>query len=176
MEDISIWLLPSEETKKDISVVINDLASKYNSSFFLPHITAYYLANSIKFETVLSIVQEVSKRVRPFRLLMDTVAFGDTFSKTLFARYFSSPEFETLYGMFRKEFYSVYPYELNPHMSLLYKLNMDQNKRQDESKVINIPKKIILDSIAIITKPGSGIASEKDVLDWVVRFETPLGS
>jgi hypothetical protein len=174
VEDISIWLIPSKDEENQISKEVIRLATKYNSFPFIPHLTAYYLAKSFELKQVLPIVRQVAASVSKFDLYFQELSHDNIFSKTLYAKYTASQELDAIYTLFKNEFYSKYPYNLNPHMSLLYKNSMDINAKNSEIFSIVIPNKITIDSIAVITKPGGAISTEKDVLEWRVRYQEEL--
>ena len=51
---------------------------------------------------------------------------------------------------------------------------MDNKEKENEIKRISYPKNLTFDKIAIITRGGSIITKEKDILDWKIEFEKQL--
>jgi len=174
MIDISIWLIPQKKQKDDLQIIINTLAEKYQTFPFLPHITAYWLGESTSLPKAIATVQPIIKDARPLKVTLDEISYSDEFIKTLFARYQISPALQSLYKKLKEAFYDVQPYELIPHLSLIYKNNMREEDKLREMKQIKVPKQLILDKVALITKNGSKIGKEKDVLDWRVGYELQL--
>jgi hypothetical protein len=174
MTDISLWLVPEKEQRDSLQTIINSLANKYHAFPFIPHITAYHWGTSTKLSTVISISQEIAQRTKPLVLNLDTISYSTQFTKTLFAKYHISPEFQVLYDEFHNKFYSIYPYDLNPHLSLIYKNNMNEENKKKEIERLHIPQQLTLDRIMIITREGSDITQEKDVTDWNVALDLLL--
>lgn len=175
MTDISIWLLPEKSQLNDIQNEVDRLALKYNACSFLPHMTAYYLGNSLPLQEVVGIVQDVSKTTKCLSLNLEDISFADSFTKTFFARYSMSRDFQSLFNYLKEKFYASFAYELSPHITLLYKNGMTTHDKKIEiGNIHNIPKIINLNRLAIITKEGKTIAQEKDVLDWQVSYDYPL--
>lgn len=174
MLDISIWLIPHKEQENELQTIINSLALTYQAFSFLPHITAYYLGNKMRVDKVITDIQEATKDIKPFTLTLDKISYSEQFTKTLFAEYLISPEFLSLYTKLKEKFYSFYPYELNPHLSLIYKNNMEEKDKLKVIKRLKIPQQLTVDRVMVITKEGSTITKEKDVLNWHVVFELRL--
>ena len=174
MLDISIWLIPQKKQKKDLQEIIDNLSLKYHTSTFIPHITIYYLGQSAKLNEVVPFIKQVAENTKPFELEIENILYSEQFTKTLYIQYKINPALQILYEKFRKKFYSINPYELNPHLSLIYKTNMKKEDKVGEIKKFKIPNNLILDRLMVITKKGSNIKLEKDVLDWEVALESPL--
>ncbi len=167
MQDISIWLIPEKKQESDLQKTINDLARQYETYPFVPHITLYHLKNSMPLHEILPVIKTCSKNVRPFYLDLEGLFHSDQFTKTLYARYRISGALQSLFDKLKKPF-SVQPYELAPHLSLIYKNDMNEDRKKQEEKRIKIPTRLLLDRVMIISKEGGPIVKEKDVLEWMV--------
>jgi len=173
MQDISIWLIPEKKQADSLQKIINDLATRYGAYFFLPHITCYHLNNSLPLNQITPIIERVAKECPSITLDLEGLFYSDQFTKTFFARYRISPFLQLLYEKLRKSF-SSHPYNLTPHLSLIYKNNMSEEDKQKEKARIHIPQQLLLDRLMIITEKGGPISQEKDVLDWKVIGEFRL--
>jgi 2'-5' RNA ligase len=162
---ISIWLVPEEDQEKQLREIINDLSVRYNAFPFIPHITAYRLDLVSDLNDLTAKVEKIARSTKILSLDFDKIGYSDVFTKTLYAQYKISQELRELHSEFKNAF-SGYPvYDINPHLSLLYKNNMDNNDKLKEIQTIGVPGKIILNRIMIIVREKE-ISQEKDVLDW----------
>ena len=168
MQDISIWFIPEKKQKDSLQKTIVDLARQYEAHPFLPHITLYHLSHSsIQLSDVVKVITKTAKISYPLTLDFDGLYYSEQFAKTLFARYHISPALQSLHERLQKSF-SAHLYQLVPHLSLIYKNNMNKEDKNIEQKRIHVPEKLCLDRIVIITKEGGPITKEKDVLEWRV--------
>ena len=173
-KDISIWLIPRTDQRKSLQKIIDDLSKKYNAYSFIPHITAYYLGTSMKLEEVITITDNATNGTRPFTMNAKNIVYSDIFTKTLYIQFEVSKQLLELYNKLKDHFNKYYEYVLNSHLSLIYKNNMDNKEKENEIKRISYPKNLTFDKIAIITRGGSIITKEKDILDWKIEFEKQL--
>lgn len=171
MMDISLWLLPKKEEEIALQRIIDDLASRHHAYPFLPHITVYYPGSVLTIETVMSVLKEAAVSVSPFTLSLEAVEYADIFTKTLFASYKDTEALQKIYTVFHTHFYKKAPYVMHPHMSLLYKNHMLIGEKEQEKSTLSLPSELSIDRIALITKPGSTIEKEADVLAWQVHTE-----
>jgi hypothetical protein len=180
MKDISIWLVPRKDQRDNLQKIVDELSSRHKSFSFIPHITVYHLSPTDGYSSVsnevIAIAKDVSENLKPITLSLETFSHSDEFTKTIFAKYSISSDLKILYNKFKIELYSKYPYELNPHLSLIYKNNMTTFDKEKEVAHVKVPKKLVLDTISIIVKEGGPIGQEKDVLDWKVMFEALLSN
>lgn len=171
---ISIWLVSQENQEVQLRKIINDLASRYGAFSFVPHITAYHFDNVRDLNEVMNQTKEIAGQSLPFSLDLESVSYSDIFTKTLYAQYKINSHLKNLYEQFRKRFFDQFPYEINPHLSLIYKNNMSEIDKKKEINRILVPKQINLDRLIMIARDGS-IKQEKDVLDWKNVAEFKLG-
>jgi len=162
---VSIWLVPREDQEKQLREIINNLGRRYNAFPFIPHITVYRLDLVLDLNDLTERVEKIAQSAKVLFLDFDKINYSDMFTKTLYAQYKINQELQILHSKFKKVF-SAYPtYEINPHLSLIYKNNMNNNDKLKEIQAISVPAKIILNRITIIVGEKE-ITKEKDVLDW----------
>ncbi|MBI4974018.1 2'-5' RNA ligase family protein [Candidatus Roizmanbacteria bacterium] len=173
MQDISIWLIPEKKQEDSLQKTINDLATQYGTYSFVPHITPYHLENSLPLSQVITVIERVASEPHSITLDLEGIFYSEQFTKTFYARYRISPVLQSLYEKLQISF-SIHPYQLVPHLSLIYKNNMKEEDKLKEKARIQIPRRLTLDRLMIITKKGGPISQEKDVLDWRVVKEIKL--
>lgn len=174
MKDISIWLIPREGQREILQETINSMAKKYHAYTFIPHVTAYHLGTGDSLKDVISVIKNVSTKTKPITLKLKGIFYSEQFTKSLYAQYEISPNLQNLYNDFKSNFYSLAPYELNPHLSLIYKNNMNNEDKLKEINKLKLKPNLILDRIMVITKNGGSIITEKDILDWKISFDARL--
>lgn len=164
--DVSIWLLPQEPDYGLYSELIKDISARYHAYPFSPHITLYYIPHVDNVREIEVGVVESIGAIKPIELTLESVGYSEQFTKTLFATYSINDTLKQLYSQLYEKFYNLYHYTLNPHLSLLYKNNLAIEDSRKESKLIQLPTEIVLDTVSIIIKEGNMIQEDKDVLDW----------
>lgn len=171
MKDVSIWLIPKKEQEEELRKTIDILSQKYGAYSFIPHLTIYHLGTSLEEDKTIQIVSEETINVKPFTLEAETIKHSDIFTKTLYVPYQVAKPLLNMYERLRNRFQSIHNYALNPHLSLIYKNNMRVEDKEKEIGNIKYPQTLDIDRVMVITKEGSTITQEKDVLDWKIAFE-----
>lgn len=166
--DMSIWLIPREDQLNFFRKIINDLAHKYNTCSFAPHVTLYSFNNNFNKEEIITGLNNYFLNEKRISLEFDGIKYSDLFTKTLYCQLKMNEQIESLYQKTKKIFLKFGDYQLNPHLSLIYKNNMSVDDKQKEIKKLTsfIPRRIIFDKLALIIRDKGPIKKEEDVLDW----------
>ncbi|MCS6956535.1 MAG: hypothetical protein NZM02_01660 [Patescibacteria group bacterium] len=178
--DFSFWLIPEKNQKKFFQKIIDNLAQKYSSCSFIPHLTIYYIPpqnkKNLEIKTILKILKENFNSEEKINLQFSHLDFSDIFTKTLYCQMKTNQQLINLYDKFKKFFGNYSDYQLNPHLSLIYKNNMNVEDKKKEIKKLNslIPKTIIFDKLSLIIRDKGHIKKETDVLDWKEIIEINL--
>ena len=75
----AIWYLFDPDDENYLTKIINNLAKKYNSPSFVPHITAYGLVD-IDLETLDQKIFDSIHKIQPFTIETSGINFSDDFS------------------------------------------------------------------------------------------------
>jgi len=172
--DISIWLVPEKSQELTLQKTIDNLAQKYQACSFIPHITVYYLGTNLSLNETIKIVEEETADVQPFSINFDAIKYSDIFIKTLYIQYRIDPPLKNLYEKIKNKMNKYFDYKLSPHLSLIYKNQLVDAEKQKIISQLDYPKVLTIDRLMIITKNGSIITKEADVLDWHIVFEKQL--
>jgi 2'-5' RNA ligase len=160
----SIWLVPSEENMKQFQMVIDGLAAKYDSTSYIPHITIWGAITA-----PLSVIEEASRKaiegIRPFTIDVEKIDYSEEWSKTLFAQLVMNSYLEKISNSLSQSLSKYTHYELNPHLSLVYKEEMTEAEKQKEIPSIILPKSFLVDKIAV-TLPQDPINKWKNISKW----------
>src|SRR2546423_5494757 len=168
---IAYWLCPAEPARGHLSSLIRDLARRFDAPVFEPHVTVYVTdAANEKPEVVL---EQVMKSRGQYALSIRGLDFSEKFTKTLFVQFAPDPTLAELSGDLRRASVSSNDYELNPHVSLIYK-EMDEETRRRLAASITLPfTEVTFDNVKAVISPGE-IKSCEDVEAWRVVAEQTL--
>lgn len=166
-EIIAYWLCPAEPARSQFAQLIQDLAARFDAPVFEPHVTVYVA--SAEHENP----KAVWKECEPFRLAVRRINSSDEFTKTLFVEFTAHARLAALTEAFRRASFSPSDYELNPHLSLIYK-EMDPEAKRELAASIVLPfEEAVFDTVKAIISPAK-IRSRKDVEAWRVIAERHL--
>ncbi|MDH7476471.1 MAG: hypothetical protein QHH09_03295 [Microgenomates group bacterium] len=167
--DISFWLIPVEEQKRKLQEIIDELADKFKSFPFIPHVTIFHFNYELNQSDLKNIKEETDKlleKQKSFSLKVLKIDYSDIFTKTLFIQFEKNKDLILLYERFLNVFKKYSLYSLNPHLSLVYKNKMKEEDKMKIIKSLKLKDKIIFDKLKIIIKSGGSITEEKDILLW----------
>jgi 2'-5' RNA ligase len=169
---IAYWLIPAGPAHSFFQRLIKDLARRYDAPFFEPHVTIYVGANDAN-----AAEKALSKAAREWQTInlkaLGTNHSGE-FIKTLFVQFAMNRELRQLHQTIRDAAQDMSDYELNPHLSLLYK-NMLATARRELADSIKVPvSEVVFDSLKAV-RCISPTRSRADVEAWrvVATWELP---
>ncbi|GAB4219936.1 MAG: hypothetical protein Fur009_8260 [Candidatus Microgenomates bacterium] len=167
--DVSFWLIPVENQKKKLQKKINDLANEFKSFSYAPHVTIYHFnhkLNKDEIENIKTSADKILKNQKSISLNSLKIDYSNIFTKTLFIQFEINSDLLFLHKKFVNTFKKFPVYNLNPHLSLIYKNKMKQEDKIKIIKNLKFDNKIVFDELRIIIKNGDGIKKEKDILLW----------
>ncbi|HMG03902.1 MAG TPA: 2'-5' RNA ligase family protein [Chthoniobacterales bacterium] len=159
---LAYWLMPAEPTKGLLASMIANLAARFDAPLFEPHVTVY-ATKEANFEALSDAVAVYE----PFLLTVRDIQCSDEFTKTLFARFGPSKALSLLSDELKQASGSHDEYQLNPHLSLIYK-EMTPGARAELAASIQLPfTEVTFDCAKAVLCPRA-VTSGKDVEDWRV--------
>ena len=169
---IAYWLIPAELAHRFFQRLIKDLARRYDAPFFEPHLTIYVGANDAN-----AAEKALSKAAGEWQTI-DLKALGinhsDEFIKTLFVQFAMNRKLRQLHQTIRNAAQDLSDYELNPHVSLLYK-NIPATARRELADSIKVLfAEVTFDSLKAV-RCISPTRSRADVEAWRVIAAKSLG-
>jgi 2'-5' RNA ligase len=170
---IAYWLIPTEPAHSYFQSVINHLAQRYNAPKFEPHVTIHVGANCP--DTVGAVLSKAAQGCE--RIVLHALGIGGSseFIKTLFVQFAVTTQLQQLSQSIRTAAQDSSDYQLNPHLSLLYK-TMSNQDRSLLTHSIEVPfPEATFDSLKAV-RCISPTLSRADVEAWRVVAEEPLGS
>jgi 2'-5' RNA ligase len=169
---IAYWLIPTEPARSSFRSLINKLALRYNAPVFEPHVTVHVGANC---RDVVDGVSAAARHCEPIVLQALEVSSSTEFIKTLFVQFALNRQLQRLNQSIRNAAQDSSDYQLNPHLSLLYK-RMSIQERRALMHSIEMPfPEVTFDSL-IAVRCVSPTQSRVDVEAWRAVAAKPLGS
>jgi len=162
---IAYWLIPSEPAHSFFQRIINDLARRYDAPVFEPHVTIHVGVD--RDDATKNALQDAARECKLIGLTSLGIDQSDEFIKTLFVQFAMSAELRKINDIIREAANDSSQYELNPHLSLLYK-NLAAPTRRELAASINIPlSEVTFDAIKAV-RCVSPTESGADVEAWHV--------
>jgi 2'-5' RNA ligase len=166
---IAYWLIPTEPARSYFQDLINDLAQRYSAPQFEPHVTIHVGADYP--ETVNGVLSKAAHGCERIVLQALGVSGSSEFIKTLFVRFAVSTQLQQLNQIIRTAAQSSSDYQLDPHLSLLYKKISIQDRRLLTHSVEVLFPEVTFDSLKAV-RCISPTKSRADVEAWYVVAET----
>jgi hypothetical protein len=168
---ITYWLCPAEPARQELVAIIRNLATRFDAPVFEPHVTLC-VTNADR-ENPNAVLTDVMSQRQKYRLSIRGLDYSNQFTKTLFVQFAPDPDLARLREDLQRASASPTDYELNPHLSLLYK-DMDMETKRGLAISIALPfTEVIFDSAKAVICPAT-ISSRKDVEAWRVVAERRL--
>ena len=168
---IAYWLIPAEPAREFFCLFIANLARQHDAPVFEPHVTIHVGANDVD-----AAERAVSKAARDCKLitLKDLgIGHSDEFIKTLFVKFATSEKLQQLNAIIRTAAEDSCEYELNPHLSLLYK-NIPGTARQELAASIKLPfSEVVFDELKAV-RCISPTRNRSNVEAWRIVATTKL--
>ena len=134
---LAYWLVPTESARDVLASRIAELAERFDAPLFEPHVTVY--GGRDEDDKTGEVLNRALAGFGPLRLSVGDIRCSEEFTK----------------------------YELNPHLSLIYK-EMTPEARADVAASITLPfTEVTFDCAKAIVCPRS-IRSREDVENWRV--------
>jgi len=170
---IAHWLIPAEPAHRFFQDLINDLARRYDAPVFEPHVTIYVGANST--DAVNTTLSKAARDCEPIVLQALEISHSDEFIKTLFVQFAMNRQLQQVNQSIRGGVQDSSDYQLNPHLSLLYKrMSIQERRLLARSIEVSFPE-VTFDSLKAV-RCVSPTQNRADVEAWRVISEKPLGS
>jgi putative hydrolase of the HAD superfamily len=167
----ALWFIPAHPWRTDLADLIRDLAERHHATAFPPHVTLFSGSFSNP-EPLMKIVAEVVKDRPPFALDVSGLAVSEPLFKSFYVDLAHNPTLIDLVD----ELTDTDPqsdYELNAHLSLLYK-QMDQSQKQALlDQEIDLPEDLVFDEVWL-ADPGPDQPDWRDIQAWRVLRKFPL--
>ena len=165
MHILTYWLIPAEPARSHFASIIGDLSARFDAPVFEPHLTIY--ATTMGEDEGAAVLKQVVADCRAYTLRLSGVGHSDEYTKTVFAQFHASEALSRLSGNFREASSIKDEYQLNPHVSLIYK-TMPAERKVEIASSVRLPfEEVRFDSAWAVISPAD-IQSREDVEAWQV--------
>ena len=162
---VAYWLVPTEPTRSFFASTIADLAARFDAPLFEPHVTIYAAGKGEDIRA--EVLSHALADCDPFRLSVRNIQCSDEFMKTVFVQFEQSPLLSRLSRALQRASALHDEYQLNPHLSLIYK-KMTRSAKIEVAASASLPfTEVLFDSAKAIISPEQ-IKSRQDVEAWRV--------
>jgi 2'-5' RNA ligase len=162
---VTYWLCPAEPTRTYFATIINDLAAKFGAPAFAPHVTLY--VTDAANENPNAVFEHVLKDRGRYRLAVRSVDHSNKFTQTVFVQFALETELARLSSDLRRASAGQDDYELNPHLSLIYKKMPTETKLQIANSLCLPFTEVEFDLVKAVISPAK-IETNDDVNSWRV--------
>lgn len=165
MHILTYWLIPAEPARSYFASLISDLARRFDAPAFEPHMTVY--ATALGDHDGAALLEQVVADRRTYSFRIGGVSYSDEFTKTVFVQFHPNEAVSRLSADFREASSIQDEYELDPHLSLIYK-TMTSEKKAEIATSVSLPfEEVRFDSASAVIVPAE-IQSRGDVEAWRV--------
>ena len=127
--EYTLWVTPAEPLKSTLKAAITKLYREFDAVDFDPHVTIY--AGRSNDEEALRLGKMISETFPPITLRAVRLEQSDALTKTFYVQFEESAGLRRMTDMLRSHSAQPSDYELNPHLSLLYQLFIDETVRKE---------------------------------------------
>ena len=170
-EILTYWLIPAEPARSYFRSLICDFALRLDAPVFEPHVTLY--VTKAADENPAGVLQSALANLKPLRLSLTGLDCSDKFTKTLYVQFQPDAALRRLSEKLRAASVSQGEYELNPHLSLIYKTMAPEAKRRIMNSLNLAFTETYFDSVKAVISPAK-IESREDVETWRIVAMQPL--
>ena len=168
---VAYWLCSVEPARSDLTTIIEELAARFDAPVFEPHVTLY--VTDAAGENPDAVLERFSSGRTSHRLTIRGLDYSEKFTKTLFIQFEPDAGLDQLSADLRRASAVQNDYELNPHLSLIYKEMNEKTKRELAHDIVLPFQEILFDSIKAVISPAQ-IESKEDVEAWRIVAEKRL--
>jgi hypothetical protein len=170
LSKFAVWLTPAPSDRRWVSKVIQDFAAEYNAPTFEPHVTVYSGVYCPE-DSLETIVTEATVTVTPLTLQVTGLSYTKEFLKTGFIAFAPSDRLLQLSSNIRDRLQMPMEYEVEPHLSLIYKdIPLDQKRTAMLRFIVSIAT-VTFDTVKIMTPSEQGW---HDVPSWTEIYRQSL--
>jgi len=168
---IAYWLIPAEPARRFFQSLIEDLARRYDAPPFEPHVTIHVGADHA--DAAEKVLSKAALECQPIDLKPLGIDHSYEFIKTLFVQFTPNAKLQQLNAIIRDAAEDPSHYELNPHLSLLYK-NIATEIRSELADSIKVPFSEVMFDVLNAVGCVSPTQDRADVEAWHVLARKQL--
>lgn len=154
----ALWLVPSPDHESALRTIVAELAERYETPLFEPHVTLYVgtMASGVEPVAALASAAEAADVEPPLELSVEGIRSTELWNKTLFIELESSRSLTAISQAAQRALQSPNRYPLEPHLSLSYFEGMTAADRQHFIASLSPPASRLRFSSLALVQPGPG--------------------
>jgi len=168
---IAYWLIPAQPAHEFFYSLIANLASRYGAPVFEPHVTIHVGGTDV--DAAESAVSTAARECERITVKALAIGHSEQFIKTVFVKFAASTKLQQLNAIIRTAAEDSNEYELNPHLSLLYK-RIATAARRELADSIRLPLSAVVFSGLKAVRCVSPTRTRADVEAWRVIASAAL--
>ena len=168
---IAYWLIPTEPARSYFQNIVNDLAERHAAPEFEPHVTVHVGVDCT--DSVNEALSRAARANKQIALQVLNVSHSPEFVKTLFITFAANAQLQRLNQSICEATQDSPDYQLNPHLSLLYK-NMSIADRSLLARSVEVPFPEVTFGSLKAVRCVSPTRSRADVEEWRFLARAPL--
>lgn len=142
METYSVVLLFRQKDNVFLYKIIENLAKKYGTPTFLPHITIYTVVDT-PLSMIKEAVKESIKNMSSFTVKGSKLNHSDNVWKTVFVEIELNPKLSLINKILSQRLSKYTSYDFQPHISLIYK-RLSKSERKNIIKETSINREFTI--------------------------------
>ena len=168
---VAFWLVPAADDRDYLSSLIDLLAVRFDAPRFEPHVTLFG-ATDLTAERAAQVLDELP-RMKPIKLAVDRVEYSEKYTKTLFVQFDESAKASALTESIRAASGSANEYQLNPHLSLVYK-KLPEREKAEVADSLELPFELVTFDVVKVITGAAKTSGREDVEAWHTIAERRL--
>ena len=170
----AIWLVPRQPDCAILQTLIADLAGRFSSPEFIPHLTIFSCRRS-SLQEELAITAALARNCPPLTLRTSGLAFSDRLTQALFVRLRSDNKLHWLRDSLQSKLRQTSIHDFEPHVSLLYQL-LPGPVREKLTREISLPlQEVNFDQMRVVAIPET-IHTTENLSGWQTLLSCRLAS
>ena len=168
----SIWLMPPSEQEEVFAAIVRDLAKRFDSPVFQPHLTLVEdMPRSC--EELKLLVEQAAHGMKSFEASVETVEESELYYRSFYVRFPVTPQLKLLkeraisiFGVGRVETFM-------PHISLAYGVAESPEKAKAVAALRNELQdmSVTFDRVCIVSS-----SQQTPIEEWRIRYEARLSA
>ena len=169
---IAFCLVPDRAAHSRLSRIIDNLARELDAPPFEPHVTLYVGERAAE-DNIEAMLAGVAASMGPVDLTARATGHTEALFKTLFVEFEADARPHALYRALRAGLARQVDYNLQPHLSLIYKVLPEAKRRELAAHYDLCGQRIVFDHIAAV-RPAGEDDHWMDIRGWDVWLRAPL--
>ncbi|HVF70781.1 MAG TPA: 2'-5' RNA ligase family protein [Chthoniobacterales bacterium] len=168
---LTYWLMPAEPTRSHFVMLIADFAERFDAPVFEPHVTLF--AAGAETDNAADLLVRAVAGANFCHPRVAGIGHSEEFTKTLFIQFDPDEGVAALNARFNAASNSHDKYEIDPHLSLLYK-ELPVAEKAALAAELSLPfREVTFESVKAVLSPAD-IRSRREVEAWQVIAEAKL--